>query len=156
MITLHKIMKNALAALLPLDVWEVNIESSEAITLVMSDFNLDISTVFGLQVDVLGSERGICFTLNMEESWDNQGNPIGADFLQFMIHWGRHQAMGIHTLYFQVSSDAQAQKMTTGLQAILNALLESAMPLDPGVALDWMMFTASQLKRHAILAQMEG
>ena len=155
-ITLHKNLRTPLAALLPLDVWEVNIESSDEVTLVMSEFTLDISTVFGLQVDVLGSERGICFTLNMEESWDDQGNPMGADFLQFVVHWGRNQAMGIHTLYFQVSSDAQAQKMTTGLQDVLNALLQSAMPLDPGVALDWMMFTAGQLKRHAILAQMEG
>lgn len=156
MITLNKNLRTPLAALLPLDVWEVNIHSSDEVTLVLSDFTLDIGMLYGPYLNILGSERGIRFSLNFEESWDEQGDSLGAEYVEFVIHWGRQQPMAIRTQAFQVSTGAQAQKMTTAIQDVLNALLTSAMPLDSGVALDWMMFVSGQLKRHAILTQMEG
>ena len=58
--------------------------------------------------------------------------------------------MAIHTSGFQVTSDFRTQTMITAVQDVINALLETQFPLDPGVALDWVTFIVSQLKRFII------
>jgi hypothetical protein len=156
MITLDKTLRTPLAALLPLDVWEVNIHNSNNLTLVLSDFSVDVYTAFISQMDVLGSERGVSFSIKLEEVFDEEGNCMGSDFLQFTIHWGRQQAMAIHTSGFQVTSDARTQTMITAVQDVINALLETQMPLDPGVALDWVTFIVAELKRFIIRVHAEG
>ena len=156
MITLHKNLRTPLAALLPLDVWEVTFHSSDEFTLVLSEFTLDVSTIWGSQLDVLGSERGVRFSINLEEVFNEDGDPMGSDFLQFIIHWGRKQAMAIHTSGFQVTSNARTQTMIGAAQDVINALRETQMPLDPGVALDWVTFIVAELKRFIIRVNTEG
>ena len=87
MITLDKTLRTPLAALLPLDVWEVNIHNSNNFTLVLSDFSVDVYTAFISQMDVLGSERGVSFSIKLEEVFDEEGDCMGSDFLTFTIHW---------------------------------------------------------------------
>ena len=140
MITLQKNLRIPLAALLPLDVWEVNIKNSCEVTLVMSEFDLSLQTVWNASID-----RGVRFWIsfsdqNAADCSQEECDCITYqnDFLAFTVFWGYAPSLKIRTDALLVTSGRNAKTLMVQLQDVMNALLESQWDLTPDEALGWM------------------
>ena len=135
-----------LQAVLGLDVWECTIRSSTEVLLVLSEFDLQMKAIWNADID-----RGLQFRITFNEDsahyCPTRANACTYDVLGFTIYWGYSQQLSIKTDTLNISCSRNLRAIISQMQDVLNAILQSPLPLEASEALDWMLEVSHQMKQ---------